>query len=101
MPDPGVEPEALNAGALGIIVVGGIVLILAAMFVVVEITGLVFQDAIVESTEITGYPVLEQTRADARDLLSDYAPVDANAGIYRIPIDSAMAIIVRRAAENE
>ena len=92
-----VEPEGLNAGAIGVIVVGGLVFIIAAMFVVVEITGLVFHDALVESTTLTGYPKLQETRARADEILSSYAPIDRDAGIYRIPIDRAMELVVEEA----
>lgn len=92
-----VEPEGLNAGALGLVVVGGMVLILAAMFVVVSVTELVFHDALVESTGISGYPTLTETRQSAEDLLSSYAPIDLDAGVYRIPIDRAMGLIVEEA----
>ena len=52
--EPSVEPEGLNAGTIGAIVVGGLFFIIAAMFVVVEITGIVFHDALTESTTTTG-----------------------------------------------
>jgi hypothetical protein len=92
-----VEAEGLNAHAIGIIVVGGFIFIIAAMFVAVQITGIVFQDALVESTTVTGYPVLEETTTQAEEILSTYAPIDRNAGIYRIPIDRAMELIVEEA----
>lgn len=92
-----VEPEGLNGGTLGVIVVGGMILILSAMFVVVSITELVFHDALVESTGITGYPTLTESRENARKILSSYAPIDRDAGIYRIPIDRAMDLIVSEA----
>ncbi len=99
--DAEVEPEGLNAGAIGIIVVGGLAFIIAAMFVVVEITGLVFHDAIIESTTITGYPTLQETRARADEILSSYAPIDRDAGIYRIPIDRAMELVVEEAQRQQ
>ncbi|GMQ81946.1 MAG: hypothetical protein BMS9Abin05_1384 [Rhodothermia bacterium] len=92
-----VEPEGLNAGALGVVVVGGLVLILAATFVVVSVTNVVFHDARMESTESSGYPTLTQTRETAEEILSSYAPTDRDAGIYRIPIDRAMGLIVEEA----
>ena len=92
-----VEAEGLNANAVGIIVVGGLIFIIAAMFVAVQITGIVFQDALDESTTVTGYPLLEETNAHAEEILSTYAPIDRNAGIYRIPIDRAMDLIVEEA----
>ncbi len=96
-----VEPEGLNAGAIGVIIVGGLVFIIAAMFVVVEITGLVFHDALIESTTITGYPTLQETKARADEILSSYAPIDRDAGIYRIPIDRAMELVVEDAQRQQ
>ena len=95
-----VEPEGLNANAVGIVVVGGIVFIIAAMFLAVEITGLMFQEALLESSELSGYPVLEDTRTNAAEILSSYAPIDREAGIYRIPIDRAMELIIEEAQQK-
>ena len=92
-----VEPEGLHAGTVGVVVVGGLVLILAATFVVVSVTDLVFHDALIESTKISGYPTLTETRESAEGILSSYAPIDRDAGIYRIPIDRAMDLIVEEA----
>lgn len=97
----GVEPEGLPVKAIGAIIVGGLVFIIAAMFVVVAVTDLVFHDAVVESATVTGYPALQDTREHAESLLSDYAPIDRDAGIYRIPIDRAMEIVAREAAETQ
>ena len=97
--DESVEPEGLDARMVGVIVVGGIVLIVALMLAAVQMTGLVFQEAVTESTEFTGYPTLEQTRSEAEQLMTTYAPIDRNAGIYRIPVDRAMELIVQEAAE--
>jgi len=95
-----VEPEGLNPNAVGVVVVGGIVFIIAAMFVAVQVTGLFFQEAITESTAFTGYPLLEQTEAQGEELLSGYAAVDSDAGIYRIPIERAMELVVQESESS-
>jgi hypothetical protein len=96
----GIETEGLNAGAVGIVVVGGIVFIIAAMVVVSQFTDVLFQNAILESTTFTGYPLLEETIQDGEQLLSEYAPVEGEPGVYRIPIDRAMDLVVEEAQER-
>ena len=89
-----VEPEGLNAGMLGVVVVGGLMLILAATFIVVSVTELVFHEAKMEATTITGYPNRVETEAAADNKLNSYGLIDRDAQIYRIPIDRAMELIV-------
>jgi len=51
------------------------------------------QDAEVAAATVR-YPLREETEAHARQLLEGYGVVDAEQGVYRVPIDRAMEEIV-------
>ena len=96
-----VETEGLNANALTWIIVGSLSLILVVAFSVVAVTNVAFHDALIESTEVSGYPVLQKTQETAEEVLTSYAPIDRDAGLYRITIDRAMELIVEEAQQSQ
>lgn len=100
MENAGVEPEGLPAtsvlvmvlavcAALAVVAVGGVQIALGE-FATAEVTAI----------ETTGYPQLRETNAAAQALLHQEAVVDAEAGIYRVSIDRAMADVVRMSPQG-
>ena len=51
------------------------------------------------ASEMSQYPVLQETEAQAAQLLGQYGVVDADAGLYRIPIDQAIQLQLNQAAQ--
>ncbi len=93
-----VESDGLDANAITWRVIVGVIVFLIAVFAVVEVTGIKFQEARTNATTITGYPKLQETRIEANRLLSNYEVLDIESGIYRIPIDRAMELVAAEAS---
>ena len=91
----GVEPEGISARAIIKLAVGTFV------FLTLAVIAVIFWIKVTEHAreqEVTGMsqPVmLRQANADAQRLLTQYGVVDAEQGIYRIPIDRAMELVVQ------
>lgn len=90
-----VEPEGIQAGSILVMVLGICVALAVVVVFAVNMSLTEFESAGVAASETTGYPQLRETRAAAQALLSQTGPADAEAGIYRIPIESAMQQVVR------
>lgn len=75
--------------ALTVVVIGGIQIALAEI-----------DSAEVTAIETTGYPLLRETRAAAAAQLNNSGVVDAEAGIYRVPIERAMADVVAYGSDS-
>ncbi len=96
-----VEPEGLPAGEiLGLVIaifVGLIVLVVALYQLV-----LVQEKATyIALTEEISYPIREKREMEGREKLHNYGVVDAEQGIYRIPIERAMELMVNEAWESK
>ena len=89
-----VEPEGLDSTKLIVLMVGAFVMFMIVAIGVQQVTDILFQDARLSAGEVTGYPLLTETRDAGESLLTSYAPVDRGAGIYRIPIGEAMQLVV-------
>jgi hypothetical protein len=99
---PGFEAESIGATAILRMVLGVFVFILILLYGVLKVTDIEFKEAKTEATTVSGYPLLRETRAHAASRLSGYAPIDRDAGIYQIPVERAMELVVRDAErENE
>ncbi|WP_054682885.1 hypothetical protein [Rhodothermus marinus] len=92
---PAVQPDEANFEAPRLYRMIWITVVLLAVISVglVVLTQWQMQrDAEVAAT--VRYPLREETEAHARQLLEGYGVVDAEQGVYRVPIDRAMEEIV-------
>ncbi|RMF59262.1 MAG: hypothetical protein D6746_08455 [Bacteroidetes bacterium] len=91
----GVEPEGVDAGPLLKAMLVLALMVAAAVVIVFQWRKLVYQETMVEAIEASGYPALREYRAASAAKLSQYEVIDAGAGVYRIPIERAMEVVVR------
>jgi len=92
------QSENLSAGVLTGIVTGTATIVVIIVVIAVSISGLRFEEARVEAIAHTGYPNLRQTQVDSQQKLTRYEILDRDAGVYRIPIEHAMSLIIEEAA---
>jgi hypothetical protein len=75
-----------------------VVLLAVAVSLVFNWAHLEFKETAQEAAAFTGYPLLRETRAAAQQQLTQYGTV--NPGVYRMPIDRAMDLMVNEARQQ-
>lgn len=93
----GVEPEGISARSIMQMAVGGFIFlscIIVAVIFWIKVTEHE-QEQLVANTSQPA--LLRQVNADAQRMLTQYGVVDAQQGVYRIPIDRAMDLVVQEA----
>lgn len=101
-----VSPEAVALGVqeegIHVAPIMGVIGVISA-FVVVAVIAM-FQITNLEHTKVemaaaaySGYPELQQLRMDAAESLTQYGVVDEANGVYRIPVDRAMQLMLNEA----
>jgi len=100
MSDPvtGVEPEGISASAIGAVVAVSIVAVIVLVVAGWVVSQERFKNIEFEVTEISGYPLKQETESSGRALLMGYERLDDESNIYRIPIERAMELIVEESA---
>ena len=94
---PGVEPEGLSLPHIfGSIAVSAI-LVVVLVAIGVAFSAQKFQEVILETTQLTGYPALHETNMDGAAKLEGYSRGEN--GAYTIPIERAMELIAQEGAE--
>ncbi len=93
----GVEPEGISAHAIMKIAVGTFLFLVFAITAVVAWINVTEHAQEQEVTGMTQPVMLRQANADAQRLLTQYGVVDAEQGIYRIPIERAMELVIQDA----
>jgi hypothetical protein len=96
----GVAYEGIAASQIMAIAVSILVVILVAVVVLFGWYGQVAQDAQSELTSTDNYQLLQETRTQQQEALSQYGVVDEEAGVYRIPIDRAMDVVAAEEYER-
>lgn len=94
-----IESEKLPAGLLMGIVGAIATIIVMIVGITVSVTGIRFEAARVDAIDHSGYPQLRQTRASAQQKLMHYEVIDAEKGVYRVPIERAIDLIAEDAAD--
>ncbi|SHK59794.1 hypothetical protein [Rhodothermus profundi] len=94
---PEVQPDEANlqASYLFRLVWGTVALIVIIVWMLVVAAQWQMQKRAEAAAASLRYPLREETEAHARQLLEGYGVVDAEEGIYRIPIDRAMEEVVK------
>jgi hypothetical protein len=95
-----VEGENLSTGPVSGVVVAIASVVLMVVTLAVNITNLKFESARKDAIDHTGYPLLADTRSAAAAKLSQSGPVEGADGVYQIPIERAMRLVVEEAASN-
>ncbi|ACY47133.1 hypothetical protein [Rhodothermus marinus] len=93
---PAVQPDEANFEAPRLYRMIWITVVLLAVISVglVVLTQWQMQQNAEVAAATARYPLREETEAHARQLLEGYGVVDAEQGVYRVPIDRAMEEIV-------
>lgn len=90
----GASPDTLNYKTLFGLFLAGILLVVALIyFAMMYFNYLTFKQT-QEAAESAVYYQLETLRSNDAEVLNNYGVVDADAGIYRVPVDSAAALVV-------
>lgn len=97
----GVEHEGVEAGqilgfALAVAVALGL-----AIFTLFQYVSIVADETRFTATGTSGYPELREIELDATRQLSQYGVVNEEEGVYRIPIDRAIEVMVEESRETD
>ena len=95
-----VEDENIPAGSLTGIIAAIVAMVIMTVVLAVNISTLKFEEARKASIDHTGYPMLEATRTSAEQKLNSSGPVMGEEGVYQIPIDQAMELVVSESEGN-
>jgi len=85
--------EGIAASQIMAIAVSILSVILVAVVVLFGWYGQVSQDTQARYSGAENYELLQQTRAEQTEAISQYGVVDEEKGVYRIPIDRAMDMV--------
>ncbi|MBI2565413.1 MAG: hypothetical protein HYV63_00085 [Candidatus Schekmanbacteria bacterium] len=97
----GVEPDTPPTGYIALLVFVLSALVLIACVGVVELVRFSARDEVFRKDLSLTNPVLEEIRARDRKNLNEYQQLDAAKGIYTIPIERAIDIVVADPARIE
>jgi len=96
----GVEHEGVEAGqilGIALALAASVVMIVIVLFQWTRVVEMETRSAVVG---ISGYPELTRIEQEAERRLGEYAVVDEEAGIYQIPIDRAMDLLVEEMRQD-
>lgn len=96
----GVQHEGIGVAAvMGFMLAIVVVLAMAVVFVF-YLTQMASQQALSDVTALQTYPQLREVEVTAARQLEQYEVIDPEAGVYQIPIDRAIDLMVNEAYEN-
>ena len=93
----GVQYEGIGAGPIMGFIFFSVMVIAVVVWVGINWAESVTQQAQEAAAANLNYPELRQTELSAARQLTQYEVIDAGQGIYRIPIDRAIDLMVREA----
>lgn len=93
-PTAGFEPEGISASAIAAVVAVSIVAVIVLVIAGWVIAQERFKTNELKITEVSGYPLKQETETSGRALLTGYERLDDESNIYRIPIERAMELVV-------
>ena len=96
----GVQHEGIEAGQILGIALAVLAAIVMAIIVVFQMTNLRYEATLSSVTSSARYPELRETERKAEQLLKGYGAVDAENGVYRIPIERAMDLMINEAYQR-
>lgn len=90
----GASPDTLDYKKLFGLFLAGILLVVALVyFAMMYFNYLTFKQT-QQAAESAVYYQLETLKANDAEVLNNYGVVDADAGVYRVPVDSAATLVV-------
>lgn len=96
----GVAYEGIAATQIMSIAVAILVVILVSVVVIFGWFDQVTQETRAEAANVQNYELLQESEAEAEEVLTQYGVVDEDEGIYRIPVDEAMEIMATEEYER-
>ena len=84
-----VSVKGLIGGTVAIVLIIVVFIVLLRDYFLVNVENALYNESIIPSAE------LQEIRKSATDLISNYAVLDKEKGIYQIPIDRAMELVVQ------
>jgi hypothetical protein len=93
----GVEPESVDVRPLLFAAIVMAVSVITIVLIVFQWSEIEFEHARINAIEMTGYPQERELDFQAREKLEQYGVVNRDSGVYRIPIDRAIELMVNRA----
>ncbi len=90
----GATPDKLNYKNLFGLTLAGILLVIALVFFAYTYFNYLSFKQTQEAAESAVYYQLETLMGNDAEILNNYGVVDADAGIYRVPVDSATTLVV-------
>lgn len=90
----GATPDSFNYKTLFGLFLAGILLVVALVYFAMTYFDYLTFKQTQEAAESAVYYQLETLRANDAEVLNNYGVVDADAGIYRVPVDSAATLVV-------
>jgi hypothetical protein len=97
----GVEHEGIEASQILALTVVTIVIIGVLIAVLFQLYGSSTSNLRQDVAATANYPELRETRVQAERLLTQFERVENEEGVYRIPIDQAMELLVRESQTAE
>lgn len=95
----GVEKEAINVGLVFGIILGTVVVVLGLIFAGFSLTDVKSRQLKAEAMSGADYPELREVRAASIDKIDKFDVVDGEEGVYKIPVDHAIDLMVNEAHE--
>ncbi len=95
-----IEEEGISTGFVALIISVITFFVIVIVVVAINIAPLEFERARLTAIANTEYPLQQETKSAADEKLTGYESVDPANGVYRLPIDEAMKIVVAEAAEK-
>ena len=96
----GVQHEGIGAAAILGFMLAVVVVIAMAVVFVFYITEIVAQETQSRTVARLNYPELREVDAQGTQKITQYEVLDAEQGVYRIPVERAMHLMVDEAATN-
>ncbi len=97
----GVEKESISVPLVVAIVAVTVVVIAGLVITGFTLTKMESQETLANSVSANEYPELREVEAAAAAALTQYDVVDADAGVFQIPIDQAIDLMVNEAYANQ
>lgn len=96
----GVAHEGIAAGQILAITLGIVLALVLIVVTLIQYTQITVQEIRYGTVGASGYPELRERETAAMQLLNEYGVVDAEQGVYRIPIERAIELMANEAYQE-
>jgi hypothetical protein len=91
----GASPDTFNYKTLFGLFIAGILLVVALIYFAITYFNYLTFKQTQQAAESAVYFQLESLKAQDSAVLNHYGVIDAESGIYRVPVDSAVSLVVQ------